>query len=124
MRYGIVGLATVVLLSVVTIVWIHRRLLLMPKGRERVLATLILSVLMGWLVAEVLVKAVITTFPLNALFWLFLGMLGNLVISTRKAPPTRYEPPKTVQPESPPSRGLPQGHERRLRHGAAGCAQK
>ncbi len=89
MRYGVVGLVGAIVLALTTIFWIHRRLLAMPKGRERVLATLVISVLVGWLIAEVLVKAVITTFPLNALFWLLLGMLGHLVISTKRAPANR-----------------------------------
>ena len=79
-EHGVVGLLIVGMGVVATLVWFHRRLLRMPKGRARTLAVLLVSVLMGWLVSELLVKAVITTFPVNAFFWLFVGALVRLVM--------------------------------------------
>ncbi len=84
-EHGVVGLAVLLIGATVMVVWFHRKLLAMPKGRDRTLAVLLAALLAGWTAAEVLVKAVITTFPLNALYWLFLGALARL-ISRKKEP--------------------------------------
>lgn len=99
-EHGIVGLSILLIGAVVMIVWFHRRMLVMPKGRDRTLAVMLAALLAGWTAAEVLVKAVITTFPLNALYWLFLGALARLISRTKESPDAPDEAP--MLPLRPP----------------------
>ena len=92
-EHGVVGLAIMLIGATVMIVWLHRGILAMPKGRDRTLAVLLASLLAGWTAAEVLVKAVITTFPLNALYWLFLGVLARLISRGKESPEPSAEAP-------------------------------
>jgi hypothetical protein len=87
MKVGVVGVTMVILGVALGLRWIHRRVLALPVGRSRMIAVILSAVLVGWLCTEVLVNAVVTVFPLNVLFWLFLGAVGFLV--TRE--PTKHE---------------------------------
>ena len=116
-EHGVVGLAILLIGATVMIVWVHRKLLAMPVGRDRTLAVLLASLLAGWTAAEVLVKAVITTFPLNALYWLFIGTLARLISRTNDPADTAEKAPNL--PSRPARPALARsGHARREFPGA------
>jgi hypothetical protein len=98
MNVGVVGL--LIALSAVTwaLVWLHRRLLSMPEGRDRKLALILVSTLLGWMGSEVLGKNVVTTFPTNAFFWLFVGAAGYLVT---RSPGALALPSESEEPSTP-----------------------
>jgi len=79
MKVGVVGFAAIAACLVLGLRWIHSHLLGLPPGRRPKLAVLLTSGLVGWLFTEILVSWVISTFPLNVIFWLFVGAVGFLL---------------------------------------------
>jgi|GEM_PF-1730486 len=86
MKVGVVGFLMVLVGVISGLRWIHTHILALAPGRGRELAVLLMSLLAGWLCTEVLVNSVITVFPLNALFWLFVGATTFLVTTNQEVP--------------------------------------
>ncbi|MGB8167262.1 MAG: hypothetical protein WCF18_07195, partial [Chthoniobacteraceae bacterium] len=65
----------------------HKRVLELPAGPRRLVAVMLLSLIMAVIATHVLFFGVITTFPVNAFFWMFCGMLVCLITNSPAAEP-------------------------------------
>ena len=79
--FGLVGLAAAVAVVFFGLRAIHSRLLAFPPGENRDTIVLLTAINVGWLASHLLFHGVITTFPVNAFFWLFIGMIGFLLLA-------------------------------------------
>lgn len=78
--FGLVGLVTVATILILALRFIHVRLLALPEGPVRATAVLLAAINAGILVSHMLFNGIFGTFPINAFFWLFAGMLGVLLL--------------------------------------------
>ncbi len=101
--FGLVGLATAMAVVFFGLRAIHSRLLARPPGEDRDTVVLLTAINVGWLASHVLFHGVITTFPVNAFFWLFIGMIGFLLLREK----TPAEEPAREDDSAAARMGLP-----------------
>ena len=102
--FGVVGLVAALAVVFFGLRAIHSRLLAFPPGENRDTVVLLTAINVGWLASHVLFHGVITTFPVNAFFWLFIGMIGFLLL----APPPPTEADSSEADTAASRLGLPQ----------------
>ena len=97
-RYGVVVLLFMIVMSFFLLRHVHRSVLKLPAGSVRHVGCLLLSVPLAYLVASVLQGTVFFTFPLNAFTWLCMGMVDALGQETTQPAPAAAESRPQIQP--------------------------
>jgi hypothetical protein len=77
-RYGVVALVFMIVMTFFLLRHVHQSVLKLPAGSVRHVGCLLLSVPLAYLLASVLQGTVFFTFPLNAFTWLCMGMVEAL----------------------------------------------
>ncbi len=77
--YGVFVLAAVLGGFIWMVKFSHQRVLSLHAGTPRLLGVLLLSIMISIIASHILFYGVLTTFPINAFFWLFAGCLFSLI---------------------------------------------
>lgn len=97
-RYGVVALLFMIVMTFFLLRHVHRSVLKLPAGPVRNVGCLLLSVPLAYLVASVLQGTVFFTFPLNAFTWLCMGMVDALGQETTQPVPVGVVRRRRMQP--------------------------
>ena len=87
--YGIAGLLTLVSGGSLALLFLHRRILSIPKGPGEILGRVLLSILIATFFGGMLTGSHIAVFPLNLLFWMTVGMLVTVAKTASRYPAAR-----------------------------------
>ena len=106
-RYG--APVTIVMIIAVALLLrqAHLSVLKLPQGVLRNTGCLLLSVPLAYLVASMLQGVVFFTFPLNAITWLCIGMVGSLSQQAKEVAKSPKAAPETILPPAQPYAAYP-----------------
>ena len=100
-RYGVVALVFIIVMTFFLLRHVHQSVLKLPAGSLRNVGCLLLSVPLAYLLASVLQGTVFFTFPLNAFTWLCMGMVEALGQEKTQPAPRRQQVYRVPQGSHP-----------------------
>jgi hypothetical protein len=105
--YGIVGLVVIAMAGGLSLFLFHRKILAIRRGPDEILGRGLLSMGIAIFFSGVLVGSHIGLFPINLLFWIFVGALAAVVLMKTPSLPDNA-PRVPARLPAPRSRPLPQ----------------
>ena len=116
--YGVFAVIIVLGGMVLALKAAHGALLAMPQGPQRETAVMLISLIISILVSHFLFHGVLSTFPVNAIFWLSVGLFVSLSVNKEG-----FSPASVLDESVPPDGSAPRWmvtDSRRLPTGVSG----